>query len=242
MRQVRVFVVAMAVLLSHPSVYAQGSGPGGAGSVKQTVLVGKVVEAQDVVSARHTGMVESPSTVQVVSRVSGELLAVGFADGEHVKKGQTLYGIDPIRYKAAVMSAEANVAECQASLDYAQKDYDRNKTLHEKGVVTEDNLENVQSTLEIKKANLLAAQANLILAEDDLDDTTIEAPIDGWIGVTNYTAGNYITSSSGVLATIIQVDPMRVRFSISNRDFLSAFGNIEKSICSTKKLQYVNEL
>jgi RND family efflux transporter MFP subunit len=95
-------------------------------------------------------------------------------------------------------------------------------------VVTQDELESVASTLEIKKANLLAAKASLVLAEDDLKNTTIEAPMDGWIGRSSYTLGNYITPSSGVLATIIHVDRMRVRFSISNRDFLSGFGTVKR--------------
>ena len=83
------------------------------------------------------------------------------------------------------------------------------------------------SSLEAYKSSLLAAEAALITAKDDLNNTVITAPMDGVIGVTNYTAGNYITPSSGVLATINQVSPIRVQFAMSNRDFLQMFGTLD---------------
>ena len=192
------------------------------------VLVAKAGEAAEVDSRRYSGLVVSPAVVQLMPRVSGELLEIGFHDGELVKKGQMLYKFNPIRYEAEVESAEAKIAECRARLEYAQSSYDRNKELYSKKAASLDTMENTQSALEAYKSALLAAEANLITAQDDLANTVIYAPMDGAIGVTRYSVGNFITPSSGVLCTINQIAPVRVQFSMSNRDFLNLFGSLDK--------------
>lgn len=213
-------IVAILCFLSISLVCGQG--PGGA-PPKAVVAVGKVIETEDMESRRYTGLVVSKSVVQIVSRVSGEILEVGFKDGSVVKKGQMLYRLDPIQYEAAVKSAEAKISEYKAKVVYAQNNFDRNNSLFEKKAVSLDAMENTKAALDAYKAALLAAEADLITAKDNLKNTMITAPMEGIAGVTNYTAGNYITPSSGVLVTIIQAQPIRVRFSISTADLLSMF-------------------
>lgn len=178
-------------------------------------------------SRNYTGAIVSPSVVQIVSRVSGEIIEVGFEDGAAVKKGQVLYRLDPIRYEAAVKKAEAKIKECQAKLKYAQSNYDRGNLLFQKKAESQDTIENRKSALEASQAALMAAEAELITAKDDLKNTTITAPIDGLAGVTNYTVGNYLTPNSGVLVTIVKVQPIRVRFSISTNDYLTKYGSLK---------------
>ena len=185
----------------------------GKGAPAPVVSVSKVVEVDEVESRNYTGIILSPSVVQIVSRVSGEIMKVGFQDGDVVKKGQVLYRLDPVRYEAAVKGVEAKIAECKAKLQYAQANYDRGIALYEKKAESKDTMENRRSALDACKAALLAAEAELITAKDDLKNTTIVAPIDGLAGVTSYTVGNYLTPSSGVLVTIVKVQPIRVRFS-----------------------------
>lgn len=205
----------------------RGAGPGPGGpAIKQAVRVGKVFEVENFEAHRYTGRVVSPAVVQVVAQVSGEILEVGFQDGKPVRKGQMLYKIDPVQYEAAVKSAEAKIAECKAKLNYAQISYDRNKTLRNHNAVSQDTMDNTVSNYESAKASLLEAEADWIKAKDNLKKTTITAPMEGAAGVTSYTAGNYVTSSSGTLVKIIQVNPIRVRFSISNMDFRSIFGDV----------------
>ena len=202
------------------STFAQGPGKG---APKALVAVDRVIEAEDMESRSYTGLVVSQSKVEIISRVSGEIMKIGFKDGAIVKKGQMLYQLDSTKYEAAVKSAEAKVIEYKARLEYAQNNFDRNHSLYKKEAVSKDTMENVKSALEVYKASLLAAEADLITAKDDLKNTRIVAPIEGIAGVTNFTAGNYITPSSGVLLSIIQVQPIRVRFSISTGDLLSMF-------------------
>lgn len=191
----------------------------------ELVAAGTVGEAENVLSRRYPGRVVSPATIAVVSRVSGDLLEVGFKEGDFVRKGQQLYRLDDIRYVAAVRSAEAKIAEYKARVAYAKANYDRTRQLFEKEVSTQDELDSVLSEFEANQASLAAAEADLIVAEDDLKNTRILAAADGRIGVNAVPAGSYVTPSSGTLTTIVQNNPVRVRFALSNRDFLQLFGD-----------------
>ena len=191
------------------------------------VTVGAVGEADNIEIKRYTGQVTSSSQVNLVARVSGELLRLGFEEGEIVDEGQTLFELDPVRYEALVKSVEAKIAETEARLAYAEISYNRANELYTKKAGTKDSMDESRSSFDASQAALLAAKAELITARDDLKNTRIIAPIRGKIGITSFTEGNYITPSSGVIATIVQMDPLRVSFSMSNRDFLSMFGSEE---------------
>ena len=191
------------------------------------VAVDKVMEMNDLERRNYTGLIVSKSVVNITARVSGEIQKVGFKDGSIVKKGQVLYKLDPVQYEAAVKGAEAKVAECKARFEYAKNSYGRNSSLYDKKAASRDTMENTKSALETSRAAVMAAEAELIAARDNLKYTTITAPIGGHVGVTNYTLGNYLTPSSGTLVTIIQIQPVRVRFSISSADYLSMFGSVE---------------
>lgn len=208
--------------------YAQGRG--GGQSVKQKVKVGKVFETQNIETRRVVGFVTTVSRVELTTRISADLEKVGFKDGDHVEKGQMLYQFDDVRYAAAVKNAEAKLAEVKARLIYAEKNYDRTNELYKKDAASKDAMETTLSSLAACRAELLAAEANLVTAQDDLKHTRIYAPISGRIGATNYTVGNYLTPSSGVLATIIQSQPIRVVFSMSNRDYANMFGGREDNL------------
>ena len=194
---------------------------------KPVVGVSEVVVTDSVQSRRYTGQVVSKSVVNVMSRVSGEIIELGFNEGDFVKKGQMLYKIETIQYEVAVKQAEANIAECKAKLEYAQSSYDRNQRLFAANAASKDNIENSKAELNALKASLAAAEAALVAAQEDLKHTTITAPIDGQVGLALYTAGNYVTPDSGSLLTMIQMQPIRVRFSISAGDFLSMYGSLD---------------
>ncbi len=205
------------------------------------VAVSKVMEVNDSGTRNYTGIIVSPSVVEIVPRVSGEIIEVGFKDGDVVKKGQVLYKLDPVRYEAAVAGLkakikgiEAKILSCVARQKYAKQNYDRVFSLFQKSAESQDNMESrkaaldaANAELEAARAELEAAKAELITAEDDLKHTRIVSPIDGVAGVSKKTFGNYITPGSGVLVTVIEVDPIRVRFSISTNDYLSNFGSLE---------------
>ncbi|MGN0853185.1 MAG: efflux RND transporter periplasmic adaptor subunit [Kiritimatiellia bacterium] len=183
----------------------------------------RVEPGTDLMEKTYPGRVVPVAQVNVIPQVSGEILEVGFENGTFVKKGDLLYRLDSVQFEAAVKNAEAKVAECKAALGYAELSYARHKKLVGSHAVSLDAVDNALSTRDSARASLAAAEADLISARDDLRHCRIVAPIAGKVGTTLYTEGNYLTKGQGTLVTLIQAAPIRVRFSISNSEFLEMF-------------------
>ena len=223
-----VLLSLLLLLCAVPLVRAAMPGPG-MPPPAPVVEVGEVLAVQDTQSRRYTGRVVSPATVSLVPRVAGEILEVGFRDGDTVQAGQMLYRIDPVRYEAAVKNARGKVVQYKAEHAYARADLARNRSLFKKQAVSRDVLESAERTEQVAYGELLlAAEADLVTAQDDLRNTRIVAPMAGRIGVTAFTAGNYVTTSSGTLVTLVRADPVRVRFGLSVRDMQAVFGSEEE--------------
>ena len=185
-----------------------------------TLPVAEVKEVCDFQSSTYPGLVTPIAQVDVTPQVSGEILEVCFANGAEVKEGDVLYRLDSVKYEAAVKNAESKLAECKAKARYAELSYGRHKKLLETRAVSLDDVDNALSQRDSSRAALAAAQAELVAARDDLKHCTITAPISGKIGSTEKTRGNYVTSGSLTLVTIVQLAPIRVKFSVSNREVL----------------------
>ena len=216
------FVIAAAAV----AAVAQEPAPAGEGPKPSMFLVGVAkAGAVDHNPVRtFSGRVLSPETVAVVAQVAGEVKEVCFEEGAMLKKGDVLYKIDPVRYEAAVASARAQVAQAEASADYARKTFDRTTALFEKKVASVDDLDSATSGKAAAEAALDAARAALVSAEDNLAHCTVVAPVDGKVGLNAATAGNYVSTASGPLCTIVRQDPVRVAFAPGSRDYLSFFG------------------
>lgn len=201
-------------------LFAAPAAPAGA-----AVGISTVSEQNDKDFRTYTAQVISQHVVNIVPRVSGEIIEVGFHDGSVVKTGQMLYKIDPVQYEAAVKAAEANVEKIRAELLYLQSSFERISTLYKKNAQSKESLENARSKLAVAKASLKAAEADLLVAQDNLKHTVLKSPISGLAGISSQHRGNYITPSSGVLVSIVQFSPIRVRFSMSMADIMSMFKN-----------------
>ena len=188
------------------------------------VGVGKAGHVDHNPVRTFSGRVLSPETVAVVAQVAGEVKEVCFEEGALLKKGDVLYRIDPVKYEAAVASARAQVAQAEASADYARKTFDRATALFEKKVASADDLDSATSGKAAAEAALDAAKAALVAAEDNLAHCTVVAPVDGKVGLNAATVGNYVSTASGPLCTIVRQDPVRVAFAPGSRDYLSFFG------------------
>ena len=185
-----------------------------------TLPIAEVTEQFDHQTSTYPGRVVPIAQVDVIPQVSGEILEVCFQNGQLVKSGDVLYRLDPVKYQAAVKNAESKLAECRANANYAEVSYARHKKLLDTKAVSLDAVDNALSLRDSTKAALAAAQADLVSAKDDLAHCTIVAPIDGKIGTTTKTKGNYVTAGSLTLVTIVQLSPIRVKFSVSNREIL----------------------
>lgn len=213
---------ACAVLMSAVPLCAQ---------VKPVSLpVEKVALMENFQTRRYPGRIVSIADITFVARVNGEILKMGFKNGDMVTAGQLLFELDSVKYRAAVKNAEAKIAEYKARMAYAESSYQRNLKLSATQAVSKDALENSLSERNAYQAALAAAEADLVAAKKDLANCRITAPIPGKMGTANFTQGNYVTTSSGTLVTLVQTSPIRARFSISNRDYLGMFGGLEKNI------------
>ena len=224
-----VTTVALAVLLT-------GGVFGAEDLTHVTLPVTEVKAVADRPVRTYPGRVVPVAKVNVIPQVSGEILEVAFENGSVVKPGDLLYRLDPVKYEAAVKNAEAKVAEGKATLHYAELSYKRHQKLVESRAVSQDALDNALSTRDTAKASLAAAQADLESARDDLRHCRIVAPIAAKVGTTQFTAGNYLQKGQGTLVSLIQYRPIRVRFSVSMREYLEMFGG------STKRFQEEGEL
>lgn len=192
-------------------------------AVEMLLPVVEVAEKPDFRQKNYPGRVVPIQKVDVVPQVSGMIVEVCFNDGANINEGDVLYRIDPVKYEAAVKNAESKLAECKANVKYAELSYERHKKLMETRAVSLDAVDNALSQRDSSRAAFAAAQAELIAARDDLLHCTIVAPIAGKLGTTLKTKGNYVNKGTETLVTLVQQDPVRVRFSVSNRELLEMF-------------------
>lgn len=224
----RLLVPAAAFAALVVPVCGQEPAPAGAGGGPKPSMflvgVGKARAVDHSPVRTFSGRILSPETVAVVAQVAGTVEEVAFQEGATLRKGDLLYRIDPVKYEAAAASARAQVAQATANADYARKSFDRAKTLFEKKVASADDLDAATREKAASEAALAAADAALVTAADNLAHCTIVAPVDGKIGLNAASVGNYVTTASGPLTTIVRQNPVRVVFAPGSRDFLAVFG------------------
>ncbi len=173
------------------------------------------------------GRTFSSNKVDVVARVTGELVEAPFTDGSKVKAGDVLYRLDATEYRARLDEAEARLEQMKARLIQAQADLDRIEPLAVAGASPRQVLDTARTTLLAAKADLRAADAAVINARLTLSYTTIRAPISGRTGKSSYGKGSLISPQSGPLLVIDDTDMMFVEFTISEKDMLSHRREIE---------------
>jgi membrane fusion protein (multidrug efflux system) len=167
-------------------------------------------------SLQNIGHVIAIQSVKVVPRVTAFIDAVNFEQGSTVKTGQVLFTLQPEQYQAALQSAQAQLASARAALENAELVYERASHLNATGFSPASTVDQDLASRNEAQANVLAAQAAVATAELNLGYCIIKAPIDGRIGMVALTKGNLVTTSTGTLATINQLDPIRVVFSVAS--------------------------
>jgi len=211
-------LLAWALFWAGPAVAKdKGSTPG----QLPTVTVIQVPEQEVNPAAEFVGRVEAIQAVDLKVRVEGYIHKVAFTDGARVKKGELLFLIDQAPYRAKVNEAKAKVALAQAALDKAQRYIKRLKSVRAGGVAATD-MDNALAAQQTARAQLQEAKASLEQASINLGYTSIHAPISGRIGRAAFTVGNLVGPTSGALARLVQLNPIRVVWSISENEFVTA--------------------
>ncbi|MGE4445250.1 MAG: efflux RND transporter periplasmic adaptor subunit [Synergistaceae bacterium] len=187
------------------------------------------VTEKDLSSSRSfIGKVEAIQTVSLKPQISGEIVKVNFKEGSLVKAGQTLFTIDSGQYQATADLRKAELEKAQAELVKAEKYLARVKAADERSISASD-IDTAESAFLQAKAGVSQAKAVLRLAQIDLSHTRITSPISGQIGAAAFTKGNYVTPASGPLATIVQMDPIRVSFALPDKDYLNELDQFRKN-------------
>ena len=205
-------------LKSHWLALAAGllAAPAYAALPPPSVLVTPVTAQNIAPSFSNIGHVMAIQSVKIVPRVTALINEVDFKQGSTVKTGQVLFTLQPEQYQAALQTAQANLDAARAALENAELAYQRARHLNATGFEAQSNLDAALATRNEDQANVLSAQASLADAALNLSYCSITAPIDGRIGAVTLTKGNLVTTSTGTLATINQLDPIRVVFSVSS--------------------------
>lgn len=179
------------------------------------VHVAKVETRSVPIRLEAIGAVQSRSTVQVRSRVDGQLIAAEFREGQWVKKGDLLFRIDPRPFQAQLRQAQANLARDQAQHEKARSDLDRYAQLSQKGFSSQQKYEEAKATLAALQAIIRADQATVEMAKLQLEFTEIRAPIDGRTGNMLITPGNLIKANdTPALVVLNETRPIYVAFSV----------------------------
>ena len=165
--------------------------------------------------------IESQDTVGLRARVTGFLQERLFNEGDVVEAGQPLFIIEKVNFEAKVREAEANVSRAEAQSVNAKSQYERTKTLFKTKDVSEARLDETKAAYDTATATISQMKAKLDLAKKDLEYTVIKAPMSGKIGESKFSVGELIGPDSGILATIVKINPIDAVFSVSENEMLS---------------------
>lgn len=165
------------------------------------------------------GHVEPIEVVDLRAQIDGTIAEVAFKEGSIVQAGDVLFLIDARVYEARVKQAEAALAKATAASENADRYYARISKV-DKRSVTEAEIDQAYANMLEARAAIKQCEADLANAQINLGYTQITAPISGRIGKSLLKKGDYVAPSMGALARIIQTDPVRVAFSVSDKIFL----------------------
>ncbi|WP_282347686.1 MdtA/MuxA family multidrug efflux RND transporter periplasmic adaptor subunit [Pseudomonas sp. PS01301] len=195
---------------------ASSARPGFGGSAEPTpVRVADVVTGDFPVYFKALGTVTAINTVNVRSRVAGELVKVNFQEGQRVKAGDLLAEIDPRSYEIALQQAQGTLAQNQAQLKNAQIDLQRYKGLFAEDSIARQTLDTQQALVGQYQGTIQTNQAAVNDAKLNLDFTRIRAPIAGRLGLRQLDIGNLVAANdTSALVVITQVQPITVAFTL----------------------------
>ena len=195
------------------------------------VTVADVTSETVPIYLEYVGTTQSVQTVDINARVEGFLIKRAFKDGADLEDGALLFVIDPRPFEASLQQAQAQLAEDRASLAYAQEQVRRFKPIVEKEYITKDTYDGYVTKAAEAQAAVEADMANVTQAKLNLSYCTMYAPFAGRIGRRYVDVGNLVGAAGAPtkLATMVQLDPMYVYFSVAERDIPQIFEEHSKN-------------
>jgi len=188
-----------------------------------TVVVMDVAATNAPASAEFIGQLDSPQNVEVRARVEAFVDKIIFTEGTEVKEGDPLFKLDDKPLQEKLAAANGSLAEARAALNKYEKDVARLTPLAEKKAVPQQDLDNAIAYVDVGKAAVLSAEANVQSAVLDVGYCDVRAPISGMIGAKMVQMGELVGKGSPtLLATISQLDPIWFYCNVSEVDYLRA--------------------
>ncbi|MEP7155203.1 MAG: efflux RND transporter periplasmic adaptor subunit, partial [Betaproteobacteria bacterium] len=219
-------------------------GGGGMPGMPPAAVTYEVVAPRDITIEReYVGQTNGSREVEIRARVNGIVEKRLYEEGSVVRAGQPLFKLDSATFAAAVAQAEAGVATAEANAKLAERDYNRLKPLVEAKAISQKEWDTAASSMEVTRAQLKQALAQLRTAQVDLGYTEIRAPISGIVGRALKVEGALANASGdSLLATLAQTDPMHVNFSITDNERTSTQGEVAAGTLVVPKTGFVVKL
>ena len=193
------------------------------------------------IPTNYSATIRGRQDIAIYPQVSGTISQVCITEGQRVTKGQTLFIIDQVPYKAALRTAEANVEAAKAAVATAQLTYDSKKELFSRNVVSQYDLSTAENSLLTAKAQLAQADAALVNAANNLSYTVVKAPSNGVVGTLPYRVGALVSASiPQPLTTVSDNSTMYVYFSMTAKQQLNLtrrYGSIVETLKNMPDVQ-----
>lgn len=219
-------LIVAVILWAHPWGGPASKGP--PPTPPQPVGVATATSGNMPVILNALGTVTPFNTVTVMTQINGQLMSVGFKEGQMVEKGQFLAQIDPRPYQVALEQAEGQLAHDTALLHQAQSDLARYEKLKAQNSIAAQQVSDQQFLVQQYQGNLKTDQAAVDSAKLNLAYCHITAPITGRAGLLQVDPGNYVqTSNTNGIVVITQLDPISVIFSLPQNDIAAVTAAIE---------------
>ncbi|WP_286077039.1 efflux RND transporter periplasmic adaptor subunit [Alistipes finegoldii] len=224
--------VKAAVMACFMAAVSCGQAPTAMGPAEYAVMT--IATTDREIPINYSATIRGRQDIAIYPQVSGTIFELCVNEGQTVSKGQPLFIIDQVPYKAALQTAEANVAAAKAGVATAQLTYDSKKELYVKNVVSQYDLLTAENTLLTAKAQLAQAEAQRVNAANNLSYTVVKAPANGVVGTLPYRVGALVSASiSKPLTTVSDNSDVYVYFSMTENQLLNLtrqYGSIANTL------------
>ena len=221
-----------AVMACFMAAVSCGQAPTAMGPAEYAVMT--IATTDREIPINYSATIRGRQDIAIYPQVSGTIFELCVNEGQTVSKGQPLFIIDQVPYKAALQTAEANVAAAKAGVATAQLTYDSKKELYAKNVVSQYDLLTAENTLLTAKAQLAQAEAQRVNAANNLSYTVVKAPANGVVGTLPYRVGALVSASiSKPLTTVSDNSDVYVYFSMTENQLLNLtrqYGSIANTL------------
>ena len=181
----------------------------------------RITTSDKELQTTYSASIRGRQDIDIYPQVSGFLTKLCVEEGQAVRKGQVLFIIDQVPYRAALQTAEANVEAARASVATAQLTYDSKKELFAQNVISEFDLQTSYNNLLTTKAQLAQTEAQRVSAANNLSYTEVKSPADGVVGTLPYRVGALVSASlPKPLTTVSDNSDMYVYFSMTENQLL----------------------